>query len=360
MRIKRLDGVRAIAIVLMILFQHSFMDLGWTGGELFFVLSGFLMTRILRASRTEGSYWSRFYEKRAVRIVPLMLLILFVNKLATSHLPLIGMAGYALFMGDVVGVMGYGGGSLGVLWTIAVGAHFVVLWSVAVRFLERRSLIAIAMSLLVIEPMVRLFVTPRISHYETLFSTPFHLDSIVAGSLLGLMVEESGASRQLARWSGWAAAMLAACFLGVSHALPWFIRMTNTPVYNSLGYATVSWIYFFFVAWVLFARQDGLVDQVLSWAPLLFLAEISYGLSLVNPFVIAILKRVLHLPFGLAGEPANRKIFPVTILVSVAICALLLRFVQRPIRAWGEKLALRLKLEHGDSVESEEAMVRLV
>ena len=357
MRIKRLDGVRAIAVVLMILFQHSFLDLGWTGGELFFVLSGFLLTRILRASRTDKSYWSRFYLTRVTRIVPLMVLILIVNEVATRHLPLIGLAGYALFLGDVVGVLGYTGGSLGALWGIAVGAHFVVLWSIAVRFVSRRSLLTIAVCLLIIEPILRTLVTSQVHHFETYFSTPFHLDSIVAGSFLALLVEVKGAARHLARWSGWASAILAICFVGVTHACPWFIRVTNAPIYNSLGYAAISWTYFFFLAWVVLGREDGVVSRALSWNPLLYLARISYGLALVDPFVIAILKRILHLPFGLAGETANMKIFPIAIVISLAVCALLYHFVERPSRAWGIMRAKGLQAQEGDPVVGEEEMV---
>lgn len=352
----RLDGLRAVAILLIVLAENSLLDLGWTGVELFLVLSGFLMTRILRDTQKNGSYWSRFYLKRAVRVIPLLLLVVFVNKLATHNLSLIGVAGYALFLGDVVNVTPYAKGALGVLWSVAVGAHFLLLWSVAVRFLGRKTLLTILVAILFLEPTLRHFYTPYSPGFEPIFYlTPFRLDSLAAGSLLALLVEDSAASRILARWSGWAAVSLTAVFLFVSYLFyPWFVRSYNTVLYNTTSYSTLAAIYFFVVAWVLFLRQGTLVERVLSWGPVVYVGRISYGIYLFHPFVIATLKRLLHLPYGIAGEAANRKIFPVAILISVSVCALLHRFIELPMRGWGDKKARRLKVEHGDASRSEQ------
>ena len=72
------------------------MELGWAGVDLFFVLSGFLITRILRSSFcSQDSYWSRFYLKRAVRILPPLLHPLRRSLFVLSrHIPLPTFAGY--------------------------------------------------------------------------------------------------------------------------------------------------------------------------------------------------------------------------------------------------------------------------
>src|SRR5690625_4685275 len=88
--VKELDGVRGVAILLVILF-HCFPSpltgLGWIGVDLFFVLSGFLITGILIDSKGNKRYYSNFIGRRILRIFPLYYLVLFIMLFL---LPLIG------------------------------------------------------------------------------------------------------------------------------------------------------------------------------------------------------------------------------------------------------------------------------
>jgi peptidoglycan/LPS O-acetylase OafA/YrhL len=70
MRIARLDGIRGIAIIMVVLHHSGLLNAGWTGVDLFFVLSGFLITQILLRTKSDEDYWSSFYKKRARRILP--------------------------------------------------------------------------------------------------------------------------------------------------------------------------------------------------------------------------------------------------------------------------------------------------
>ena len=72
--IRSLDGLRAVAILLVMLFHFFFiLEIGWIGVQIFFVLSGFLITTILLKSKEHSftSYVKRFYWRRALRIFPL-------------------------------------------------------------------------------------------------------------------------------------------------------------------------------------------------------------------------------------------------------------------------------------------------
>src|SRR4029077_20528398 len=81
-RIKILDGFRGLAILLVIGYHYlDFFSFGWTGVDLFFVLSGFLITGKLVESMGAAHYFRTFYTKRILRIVPLyysILLLFFV------------------------------------------------------------------------------------------------------------------------------------------------------------------------------------------------------------------------------------------------------------------------------------------
>ena len=69
--IRPLDGLRGVAIILVILFHYTWLTSGWVGVQLFFVLSGFLITGILLDTRTSPHYFRTFWIRRALRIFPL-------------------------------------------------------------------------------------------------------------------------------------------------------------------------------------------------------------------------------------------------------------------------------------------------
>jgi peptidoglycan/LPS O-acetylase OafA/YrhL len=67
------DGVplSPVAVLLVVLFHFGYLTFGWVGVQLFFVLSGYLITGILRDTKDEPGYWTRFYKRRAARILVL-------------------------------------------------------------------------------------------------------------------------------------------------------------------------------------------------------------------------------------------------------------------------------------------------
>ena len=76
---------RGIAVLMVLLRHAGCFYTGWAGVDIFFVLSGFLITGILRTSRAQPFYWRRFYIKRATRILPPLLLGVAATALLWPH-----------------------------------------------------------------------------------------------------------------------------------------------------------------------------------------------------------------------------------------------------------------------------------
>src|SRR5207244_9663063 len=154
-RIPQLDAVRGVAILLVILHNQSsvFPSLhlerlfanGWMGVDLFFVLSGFLITGILLDTRKSPGYFKNFYARRCLRIWPLYYaLLLFMFALvplvrpSEAHVAFQRSApwwGYALFLQNfLISVPTNAAGALAVTWSLAIEEQFYLVWALVVRF----------------------------------------------------------------------------------------------------------------------------------------------------------------------------------------------------------------------------------
>ncbi len=173
-----LDTLRGIA-VLGVLFYHglNFMfrdarvstiprilihmtEPGWMGVNLFFVLSGFLITGILLDSKGRSDYFSRFYRRRALRILPayyallILLAVLSGVHIVAKHIPwpfLFISAIYLSNFADLFGVAVH----YGVLWTLAIEEQFYLFWPAVVRLFSRRALGGAAIFICVLCPALR-------------------------------------------------------------------------------------------------------------------------------------------------------------------------------------------------------------
>jgi peptidoglycan/LPS O-acetylase OafA/YrhL len=339
-RIDRLDGIRALAIVLVFLIHVNIGRFGWQGVPLFFVLSGFLITTILRRGRTNESFWGTFYVKRATRILP-PLLIAFVAAFLFSTVAWHQVGLYELFFlaNFAALIHPHGTASLTVLWSLAVEEQFYLFWPFAVRFLDRRQLIRLSVGVLIAEPILRAIASPFCeTSWPIYYLTPFQLDGLAAGSLLALLVEDESTAEALRKWAGKMFGLIAATFVILS-LLPGFHRDANTLIFNSLGYWLVYLGAAFLIAHVLLCPSSP-ISRILEWKPAVFLGSISYGFYLFHPVGITLLERLgvyLHFvhyrtlaPFGFVG---------------IAFFSWLsFRYYEKPFIAWGKKVADRLQM----------------
>lgn len=201
--IPELDGIRGIAI-LLVLFYHShvpiFIDLGWSGVDLFFVLSGFLITSILLNTKGSSSYFSSFYFRRMVRIFPLYFSFLFAYfciMLPLAHhfgqgeeFTSAGQSWYWLYLQNWRSGAGHDVLWLSHFWSLAVEEQFYLVWPFLVFLLSRRavgycSALTIVGCLLLRVMFVRHHAPPEVIHRFTVF----RIDSLAMGGLVAVLVE---------------------------------------------------------------------------------------------------------------------------------------------------------------------------
>src|SRR5882672_10627261 len=183
--IKALDGVRGIAILLVILFHYGYLGCGWIGVQLFFVLSGYLITSILLQERSQslGAYLKRFYWRRSLRIFPLYylyLLVLLGTYLALKIPPAFSDQWIYLFTYtyNVRQVLpNYDGSQLLIhLWSLSVEEQFYLIWPLLVFVFAAHRFRTLLIALVVAVPLLRLLAALYLTQ---LGSPPLYVGTVL-------------------------------------------------------------------------------------------------------------------------------------------------------------------------------------
>src|SRR5205085_7512260 len=203
-----LDTLRGVAI-LAVIFYHGFSQYdtagfswptrwflesaqwGWLGVNLFFVLSGFLITGILLDGKQEQHYYRRFYVRRALRILPayllLLLLLMLTYRIGISdrHISwsFIGLSFF--YLSNLTTFFGVNM-QYGPLWSLAVEEQFYLFWPPAVRKLSRRWLAGLALAVFLCTPLLRgaMFL---LGHTAEGWYTWLVADGLASGALLAIL-----------------------------------------------------------------------------------------------------------------------------------------------------------------------------
>ncbi|MGC1870142.1 MAG: acyltransferase [Acidobacteriaceae bacterium] len=212
-----LDGIRGIA-VLAVMLSHggpyidrtnllakSFvyaMIPGWSGVELFFVLSGFLITGILLKSKTAENYFSSFYARRFLRIFPIYYFALTVGLLAASHvswwsamLPPAGKTRIAYYFYVQNWPMFWPHGLFlkanvfGHFWSLAVEEQFYIVWPLVVWLLPENAILTLCSVGLVIALPLRILMEHRYAEdFTAMFLTTSRMDGLLVGVALAILL----------------------------------------------------------------------------------------------------------------------------------------------------------------------------
>ena len=268
--IPELDGVRGIAILLVLLFhlEVSYPSavprwffapflIGWSGVDLFFVLSGFLITGILIDTRACGNYFSSFYMRRVLRIMPLYLLAVFAY--FAVALPLAHHGGawrtrdaspqlwFWLHLSNWPPAFGTVVPFIGHFWSLSVEEQFYLVWPLVVFAVSPRRLVAVCASVAVAALAFRVAFLNRNFVY---YLTPFRMDALGVGCLAAAIVRNPRLAAAVRRRTGGIACAAASILLLAMLAArsprpfnPWMSTIGYTSwalLYGSLVFAAYS------------------------------------------------------------------------------------------------------------------------
>ena len=290
-KIPQLDAVRGLAALIVVMhninlkyplpFAPRLFNDGWMGVDLFFVLSGFLITGILLDTKASEAYFKNFYARRCLRIWPLyysLLIFMFVLvphfRPSDAHMIFEPRSSpwwaYPIFLQNfLVPIPTMAVGALAVTWSLAIEEQFYLIWPLIVRFCNVRQLRVVTIAVICFSPALRYYLS---AHHVIIYSNVFcRLDGMMAGALLSLIIrDEKFISTSFVK-RAWILLVVAAPLALISQEfnVAWI-------VYSFTALASVAFVYL-----AMFSSQSWL-QAALNNRLLIYTGTISYGLYLLH------------------------------------------------------------------------------
>jgi peptidoglycan/LPS O-acetylase OafA/YrhL len=357
-RVRTLDGLRGVAILLVVLGHYcgvmtatTFVDklfhklavVGWSGVDLFFVLSGFLITGILQDTKGGEHFFRNFYVRRVLRIFPIYyasLLIFFVvvplfvmtsltYRGHSEHLHTL-LHNQGWYWSYLTNVLIAREGNLEAtplhtahFWSLAVEEQFYLLWPAVIYMLSRQRLIGLCVAVAVVALALRTFlVIVGVNPLATYVLTPCRLDALTMGGLIALVARGPGGLSVLAR----KARLVVVAGVGV--VLGIFVRQrgfrTLDPVVETAGYTVLALLFGGVLVLALTAPGGSWTRTILEHPTLVSVGRYSYAIYIVHFPLVPVLQRGIlpggALPLVLGSQiPAAIGFIMVGALVSLGL-----------------------------------------
>ncbi len=338
----------------LLAFAKQMLDLTWSGVDLFFVLSGFLLGGILLDNRRGRNYFSAFYARRACRILPLYAMVLGAYLAAQSVLagtwradrfaylmaPQLPTWSYLTFTQNMImahqGL--FGGHWLAVTWSLAIEEHFYLILPLFLWFTPVRRVPVIVAVGIVAVLLLRIGVY---EHAKTWISsyvfTPCRVDGLLMGVLgAWVMREERGLSflRQNIRAMRILLGLLAIAGLVLIVSTPQTIASRAVAFWGFTGlalfYATLMLV-------ILVDKTSGLARFFRNRA-LRFLGLISYGVYMIHDLISGVLHAMFHHASPAIASGAQAMTTLLALVLTVALASLSWFAFERRLVALGRRI----------------------
>lgn len=315
------DGLRGIAVLLVLWYHAPFlfrelpefssdhtpwsmlglfgrMSLGgWIGVDLFFVVSGFLITTILLRSREAGIWPWVFWGRRGLRILPLALaylLTLFVLQRMGDPLNLLpnfhGWSWYAVYLGNIhISLYGWQPLAVMILWSLAIEEQFYLVWPLIVHMANTARLIRWCVGLIVLAPLFRAGAYATMDYPATYVFTLCRVDALAAGALVAtLLSTQEWRQRTIEACGRLVFPVLVLILITVLVPFSPSLSQTRPWFFSIVGY---SWLALgFAVCLVASVSSTGLWGRVVTSPFLAFLGRRCYGLYIWHVIVAGLVK----------------------------------------------------------------------
>jgi peptidoglycan/LPS O-acetylase OafA/YrhL len=343
--IPTLDGLRGLALLLVVIHHSAFAPattlwpglagrlyftvaaVGWAGVDLFFVLSGFLITGILLDSRAGPHYFRNFYVRRTLRIFPLYYCVLIlIFGLGPLLLPADSAgddsSAWLWVYGTNIGQALKGGYlfpsrwfEINHFWSLAVEEQFYLVWPLVVYFLGRQGLRRTCVGCMVGAILLRFVLAISGASHQAVYYLPFcRVDTLAAGAWLAIAVRDDDGVAALMRPARWTAlvsgGILLCVVVGVFQGrFEWVTSLFMQTIGLSLLWAFFGAI----LALVLPGGSPCLATRLCSFSALQWLSKYSYG-----AYVFHVLCYPILLPIVIRNA-GTEDVFELTLLYLVVM-----------------------------------------
>ena len=353
-----LDGLRAIAFLLVFAFHTDYLQFGWVGVSLFFVLSGFLITGILldmKKTLATRDYFFKFYGRRFLRIFPLyyfyliLMTALAIWLISISYRPLymqifLDQVWYAIFY-----VYDFFFGTINFeysffldhFWSLSVEEQFYIFWPLLILLVPEKSLKKLFLGFIAIGLIFRivfLFIySAGVFRFLgataplAIFPLPFsHMDAFAFGAYISRFAIPKAKEQFLPLLValpiiGFGSQYIATGEMGTISSLGYPLLLPNA--YQFIwGYTLLN---YFFDITIYSVVKHGLLNRFLESPPLRYLGKISYGLYVYHFPIIWFAIRVRD--FGVVDPYAKPVIALISFIVTLLVASLSYKYLEKPL-----------------------------
>jgi len=328
--IPQLYGLRAIACLLVFGIHMFFkcFSFGWIGVDFFFVLSGFLITRVLLSTKCQSTFFREFYKKRALRILPIYMLVLVLVicwSLIMEPGPTFGLAGikyYLFYLQNIPFIRGPLVVPMAHTWSLGIEEQFYSVWPLLIYLLDIAALkrvlvLAFTSSIIfrVIEPSGMCYIFGCLDGFST-------------GAFIALFEYEKSSTEALNRTAAYVLIVLIPFLILTSYNFGTLEVPRNADALNPYRWLMGSVYAIMFGGVLTLTISKKFLPQVLSNKALVALGKVSYGFYLYH---FTIRQCLLVLDFS------KLEVRIWTPILAIAACYFSWKYIEKPIMHWAKE-----------------------
>lgn len=337
-QIEQLNGIRGFAFI-MILLDHAGLTgyFLWSSLDLFFVLSGFLITGILLSQQKNDDYFKIFYARRFLRVFPAFYISLIVGMLALRVVSQAQVLSIATFTANIympfvdLYKVPDSYWALGPFWSLAVEEQFYLIWPLIVFRLDPKRLLWVCGLMIITAPILRglayqFLYLPKIANYDVVHMFTWNrMDLLAAGSAIAACRHLKLFEAQTLARFGVMLGGVSAILLGLAVlTMPDFRFSGHSFFFSTIGFTMFGGLMTGVIMY-LANSNSGPIVRFFSFKPLAYAGTISYTMYLIHGTILSVLEH----DFGIRGI---WQLAAVAFVITFTLAAISWHLMELPIK----------------------------